>query len=77
MSSPTKRVTIYFQPEVHRVLRVKAAETDYSVSALVNDAVSRVLAEDAIDLASFDERKDEPATPFETVLRNLKKDGKI
>jgi len=77
MRSVAKRVTIYFQPEVHRALRVKAAETDSSISNLVNDAVSRSLAEDASDLASFEERKAEPATPLETVLRNLKRDGRL
>lgn len=72
-----KRVTIYLQPEFHRALRVKAAETEYTVSKIVNDAVKIALAEDAIDLAAFEARKDEPSYDFEEVVKALKRDGKL
>ena len=77
MSSLTKRSTIYLDPELHRALRIKAAETDRSVSELVNEAVKYALIEDSIDLKSFEERKDEPLVRFEDVLKKLKKNGKI
>ena len=48
-----KRATVYLDPTLHRALRVKAAETDESVSALVNSAVRLSLGEDATDLAAF------------------------
>ena len=48
---------MYFDPELHRALRVKAAETDRSMSDLVNEAVQLSLAEDAEDLAAFEERQ--------------------
>ena len=51
-----KRATVYFDAAVHRALRLKAAATDRSISDMVNDAVKVALAEDAEDLASFDER---------------------
>ena len=54
-----------------------AAETDRSLSDLVNEAVKFSLAEDAEDLATFDERKDEPNLAFEDVVKDLKKRGKI
>jgi hypothetical protein len=42
-----KRATVYLEANLHRALRVKAAETDVSVSELINDAVRFRLAEDA------------------------------
>ena len=73
----TKRATIYFDPTLHRALRIKAAETDKSISDLVNEAVRIALAEDALDLAAFEERLDEPVRSFEEVLKDLKSGGKI
>jgi thiamine monophosphate synthase len=72
-----KRVTIYLQPEFHRALRVKAAETEYSVSKIVNDAVRLALAEDAIDLEATEARKNDPLLDFEEVVKALKRDGKL
>jgi predicted HicB family RNase H-like nuclease len=34
-----KRATVYFDPGLHKALRVKAAETERSLSELVNAAV--------------------------------------
>ena len=72
-----KRATVYFDPEIHRVLRLKAAETERSISDLVGEAVRLSLAEDAEDLAAFEERAQEPDLPFEAVVRDLKLNGKI
>ena len=77
MSNISKRATIYFDPALHRALRVKAAETDRSLSDLVNDAVKLSLAEDAEDLASFEERAEEPNLCFEDVVKDLKRSGAI
>jgi plasmid stability protein len=76
MSLP-KRATVYFEPEVHRALRLKAAATDRSISDMVNDAVRQALAEDAEDLAAFEERAEERSVDFETVVRSLRRRGKI
>jgi len=75
--STQKRATVYFEPYLHRALRLKAAETDSSVSELVNDAVREALAEDAEDLATFEERDKEADLKFEEVLKDLKRRGKI
>jgi len=77
MSATPKRATVYFDPVIHRALRIKAAETDRSFSDLVNEAVQLSLAEDAEDLAAFDERASEPNLPFEEVVKELKRRGKI
>jgi plasmid stability protein len=76
MSIP-KRATVYFEPEIHRALRLKAAATDRSISDMVNDAVKLALAEDAEDLAAFEERAHEKSVDFETVVRSLRRRGKI
>ena len=76
MSTP-KRATIYFDPDIHRTLRLRAATSDRSISDMVNDAVKLTLAEDAEDLAAFDERKREPNLDFEQFVRALKRRGKI
>jgi len=77
MKNSLKRATIYLDPDLHRALRVKAAETDKSVSELVNQAVKLSLAEDAEDLAAFEERRHEPNLLFEDIVQDLKRRGKI
>ena len=72
-----KRATIYLDPTLHRALRIKAAETETSLSDLVNVAVRRSLNEDAADLAVFEARAREPVLAFEEVLRALKRRGKL
>jgi Arc/MetJ family transcription regulator len=73
----TKRATVYFDPALHKALRVKALETDRSLSELVNDAVRAALAEDADDLATARARAKEPTLRFEDVLADLKRRGKL
>ncbi len=72
-----KRATVYFDPDIHRALRLRAAASDKSISDMVNEAVKLTLAEDAEDLAAFDERKREPNRDFEQFVRALKRRGKI
>ena len=72
-----RRATIYLDTELHRALRVKAAETDQSISDLVNAAVRQTLAEDAEDLAAFRARSKEPNLDFETILKDLRRRGKL
>ncbi len=72
-----KRATVYFDPFLHRALRLKAAETDRSISELVNEAVKAALAEDASDIEAFEVREKEPDYAFEDVVKDLKRRGKI
>jgi hypothetical protein len=72
-----KRATVYFEEDIHKALRLKAAETDTNVSDYVNAAVKRALAEDAEDLQAFRDRADEPTIPFEEVIADLKRRGKL
>ena len=77
LMAAVKRATVYLDSELHRALRVKALETDRSVSELVNDAVRSALAEDADDLAAFRVRAKERTLNFEHVVRDLKRRGKL
>jgi hypothetical protein len=77
MGSLTKRATVYFDPAMHRALQHKALETSRSLSDVVNDVVHRALAEDAEDLAAFEERINEPLVSYEAVLKELKANGRL
>lgn len=77
MSNAAKRVTVYLDAQLQKALRIKAAQTEQTFSALVNEAVERSLSEDAEDLAAFDERVKEPNLAFEEVLKDLKRRGKL
>lgn len=73
----SKRATVYFDADVHRALRLKAAAADRSISDVVNEAVKATLAEDAEDLAAFDQRKVERSVSFESFVRALRQRGRI
>ena len=77
MASAPKRATVYFDPEIHRALRMKSAASDRSISEVVNEAVKLSLAEDAEDLEVFDSRAKEPALDFGKVVKALRRRGKI
>ena len=77
MNEPSKRSTIYFDAELHKALRLKAASTHRSVSDLVNEAVRQSLQEDQEDLAALDERDAEPTMTYEELLNDLKSHGKL
>lgn len=77
MPIQAKRSTIYLDPDLHKALKLKSVETSRSVSALVNEAIRESLAEDAEDLAAFDERASESLISYEEMVKRLKKDGHI
>jgi predicted DNA-binding protein len=77
MSSLTKRTTIYLEPEIHQALRMKSAETNRSISELINEAMLEQLKEDAEDLRAFREREGEPVISYEALLEDLRAHGKI
>ena len=72
-----KRSTIYFDEKLHKVLRLKAAETHRTLSDLVNDAVRNALLEDQEDLAAFEAREAEPTISYEAMLKELKSSGAL
>ena len=77
MRTATKRATVYLDSDLHRALRLKAVQSDSSISGLIKDAVKLSLAEDAIDLSAVDERKNEKSVDFADVVKRLRSRGKI
>lgn len=77
MSELAKRATIYLDPLIHKILKLKSAETDQTISDIVNEALRHELAEDQEDLEAFKKRAKEPSISYEALLKKLKADGKI
>ena len=77
MTMSAKRATVYFDPNIHKALKLKSIETSKSISELVNEAVKSALAEDAEDIIAFEDRADESLISFSSLVKRLKKDGRI
>lgn len=77
MSQLSKRSTIYFDPQLHQALRLKAASTHVSVSELVDEAVRLLMNEDQQDLKAYADRVSEPEISYEALLNDLKANGKL
>ena len=72
-----KRATVYFDPDVHQALRIKAATTGRSISRVVNEAVRAALAERAEELAAPGERRTGKVVSVDVYLRHLRQRGRI
>ena len=71
------RTTITINDKIYRALRIRAAESGETVSALVEDAVKEQVLEDLDDLRTVKERENEPAIDFKVFVKDLKADGLI
>jgi plasmid stability protein len=77
MQTQTTRATIYLDKDMHKALRLKAAETHRSISEIVSDAVREALREDEEDLAAIRDRAREKPITYEALLKKLKADGTL
>jgi hypothetical protein len=77
MSTLSKRSTVYFDPDIHQALKLKAASSQSSLSELVDEAVRLLMHEDQEDLAAIADRVSEPNMSYESLLNDLKQYGKI
>ncbi len=77
MSALSKRSTIYFEPEIHQALKLKAASSNLSISELIDEAGRLLMREDQEDISAFSERVEESVITYEVLLNDLKKHGKI
>lgn len=75
MPQLSQRSTIYFDPDMHKALRLKAAEENRSISEIVNEAIAMLTAEDAEDIAAVDARTSEPGISYADFVKSLKADG--
>ena len=71
------RTTITLNDKIYKALRIRAAESGETVSALVEDAVKEQVLEDLGDLQAVKERENEPAIDFKVFVKELKADGLI
>ena len=71
------KATVYIDDDLHRALRLKAAETRESMSNLINEALRALLAEDLEDISSWKERKGERSIGYDDFLNQLRADGTI
>ena len=75
MSQLSQRSTVYFDPQVHKALHLKAARENRLISDTVNEAVALLASEDAEDIADFDYMKNEPSVGYANFVASLKNDG--
>ena len=73
----TRRSTVYFDPAVHRALRLHSAARDRTLSDVVNEMVRRALKEDLADLAVVRKRRKEPRHPLDSVVREMRRRGQL
>ena len=76
MSNHT-RATIYFSTDILKALRMKAAATRRTISALADEAVKLSLAEDAIDIDAINLLHDDPVTSFDSFVSGLRRRGRL
>ncbi len=77
MATLSKRSTIYFDPDVHQAMKIKAAASNSSLSELIDEAARLLMSEDEEDLQAISDRVSEPSISYEALLKDLKQNGKI
>ena len=76
-SADSVRSTVYLAPELHQALRLKSAQSQRSMSDIVNEALRQALRDDEEDLAAVGSRAKERALSYEDFLARLKADGTL
>jgi predicted transcriptional regulator len=69
------RTTITINDTLFKSLKMHAAGTGQTISALVEDAVKEQLLEDAYDLDTIQKRLDEPRLSFDELVKQFKSEG--
>ena len=73
MKARKTRVAVNLDADLHKALKIKAVETEHSVSALISEAIRVSLLEDVEDLAACDARLKEPSLDFEDFLTGMRR----
>lgn len=71
------KATFYVEEGLLKAFKVKAAHSDQSLSALVNEAMRESLREDEKDIHDYKKRRGGATVSFDSVLKELKRDGRI
>jgi len=70
-----KGTTIYLDPKLHQAAKMKAIQTHATISDIVTEALRFSLKEDEMDFRAIKNCAKEPVRSYESVLRDLKRDG--
>ena len=71
------KISLNLEDTILKAFKLKATETNQSMSELVNDALKASLQEDLEDIKSWEERKGEDTYSYEEFLGLLKKEQVI
>jgi Arc/MetJ-type ribon-helix-helix transcriptional regulator len=71
------KATFYVDESLLKAFKVKAAHSYRSLSELVNEAMRESLREDEEDIRDIKKRAKEPSVSFDSVLKELKRAGRI
>lgn len=69
------RTTITINDKLFRALKMRAAETDESVSKFVENAVKYQVLEDFEDIEDAAKRQNEPTRSFDDLVAQFKAEG--
>ena len=69
------RTTITINDKLFRILKVRATETDESISQFVEDAIKYQILEDFEDIEDAIKRQDEPSHSFDDLVAQFKAEG--
>lgn len=77
MASLSKRATVYFDPDIHKILKIKAAESSTTISELI-DRMIRYELQNNKNIFLDDKASDKQQSVYSgRLVEKLKKDGKI
>lgn len=69
------RTTITLNEKIYKALRIRAAESNETVSSLIEDAVKEQVLEDLADLQTVKDRENESVIDLKAFIKELKADG--
>ena len=69
------RTTITINDKLYRAMKIRAAESDETISAIVEDAVKYQMLEDLEDIEEAKKRENEPTLSFDELVAEFKKEG--
>lgn len=69
------RTTLTINDELFRALKIRSAESEESISQIVEDAVKYRLLEDAEDIEDALKSKNEPVYNFDDLVKKFKAEG--
>lgn len=69
------RTTITINDKLYRAMKIRAAESSETISAIVEDAVKYQMLEDLEDIEEARKRENEPTQSFDELVVEFKKEG--